>query len=74
METSFKDVRSRLRVYRRYPFQKPGRIRQSFADHDQIVEAVSKGASEAAGKAMRDHVSIGGRVFADLVVEMARRS
>lgn len=73
LETSVKDVRSRLRVYRRYPFQKPGRIRQSFADHGQIVEAISKGDSEAAGKAMRDHISIGGRVFADLVVEMARR-
>jgi DNA-binding GntR family transcriptional regulator len=74
LETSVKDVRSRLRVYRRYPFQKPGRIRQSFADHGQIVKAISKGDSEAAGKAMRDHISIGGRVFADLVVEMARRT
>jgi DNA-binding FadR family transcriptional regulator len=38
------------------------------------VKAISKGDSEAAGKAMRDHISIGGRVFADLVVEMARRT
>jgi DNA-binding FadR family transcriptional regulator len=52
----------------------PRSLRQSFADHSQIVEAVSKGDSEAAGKAMRDHISIGGRVFADFVVEMARRS
>jgi DNA-binding GntR family transcriptional regulator len=74
LEASVKDVRSRLRIYRRYPFQKPGRMRQSFSDHGQIVEAISKGDGEAAGKAMRDHISIGGRVFADLVAEMGRHS
>ena len=74
LETSVKDVRSRLRVYRKYPFTKAGRIRQSFADHEQIVEAISKGDAEVAGAAMRDHISIGGRVFADLVVQMGRHS
>jgi DNA-binding GntR family transcriptional regulator len=73
LETSVKDVRSRLRVYRRYPFTKAGRIRQSFADHEQIVQAISKGDGETAAAAMRDHISIGGRVFADLVVEMRRQ-
>jgi DNA-binding GntR family transcriptional regulator len=74
LETSVKDVRSRLRVYRRYPFTKAGRIRQSFADHGQIVDAILKGDGEAAAAAMRDHISIGGRVFADLVVQMRRQA
>ncbi|WOH75601.1 GntR family transcriptional regulator [Bradyrhizobium sp. NDS-1] len=74
LETSIKDVRGRLRVYRRYPFQKPGRIRRSFADHAQILEAILRGDEETAGSAMRDHISVGGRVFADLIVEMGRRS
>jgi DNA-binding GntR family transcriptional regulator len=74
LETSVKDVRSRLRVYRRYPFTKAGRIRQSFADHGQIVDAIMKGDGEAAASAMREHISIGGRVFADLVVEMRRQA
>ncbi|MER8824736.1 FCD domain-containing protein [Mesorhizobium sp. M0991] len=73
LERSVKDVRGRLRVYRRYPFQKPGRIRQSFSDHAQILDAILKGDDKAAGDAMRDHISIGGRVFADLVAEMGRR-
>jgi DNA-binding GntR family transcriptional regulator len=74
LETSVKDVRSRLRVYRRYPFTKAGRIRQSFIDHSQIVDAIQKGDGEAAAAAMRDHISIGGRVFADLVVEMRQQA
>lgn len=74
LETSVKDVRSRLRVYRRYPFTKAGRIRQSFSDHAQIVQAISRGEGDAAAAAMRDHISIGGRVFADLVADMRRRA
>lgn len=73
LERSVKDIRGRLRVYRRYPFQKPGRIRQSFSDHARILDAILKGNGEAAGDAMQDHISIGGRVFADLVAEMGRR-
>ncbi|MDK1378287.1 MULTISPECIES: GntR family transcriptional regulator [unclassified Sinorhizobium] len=74
LEANIKDVRRRLGVYRRYPFQKPGRILQSFSDHGQVIAAISKGDGEAAGKIMRDHISSGGRVFADLVVEMRRQS
>lgn len=74
LEANVKDVRSRLRVYRRYPFTKAGRIRQSFSDHGQIVDAILKGDGETAGAAMRDHISIGGRVFADLVAEMRRQA
>jgi DNA-binding GntR family transcriptional regulator len=73
LEANIKDVRGRLRIYRRYPFQKPGRILQSFTDHGQIVAAISKGDGETAGRIMRDHISIGGRVFADLVAEMRRQ-
>jgi DNA-binding GntR family transcriptional regulator len=74
LEANVKDVRARLRVYRRYPFQKPGRLLQSFSDHGLIVAAISKGDAEAAGRIMRDHIEIGGRVFADLVIEMRRHS
>ncbi|MGM5022167.1 GntR family transcriptional regulator [Tardiphaga sp. 367_B4_N1_1] len=74
LEANIKDVRARLRVYRRYPFQKPGRLLQSFTDHGQIVAAIAKGDPEAASVIMRDHIEIGGRVFADLVVEMGRQA
>lgn len=74
LEASVKDIRGRLRVYRRYPFQRPGRILQSFKDHSDIVSAIMKGDGETAARVMRDHISIGGRVFADLVIEMVRYS
>jgi DNA-binding FadR family transcriptional regulator len=37
------------------------------------VAAIAKGDPEAASVIMRDHIEIGGRVFADLVVEMGRQ-
>jgi DNA-binding GntR family transcriptional regulator len=70
LESSIKDARARLRVYRRYPFQKPGRIQQSYRDHDAIVTAIVNGDAKAASLAMHDHLTTGGRVFADLVAQM----
>ncbi|MGU3326667.1 GntR family transcriptional regulator [Methylobacterium mesophilicum] len=70
LEGSIKDARARLRVYRRYPFQKPGRIKQSYRDHDAIVTAIVNGNTEAASLSMHDHLTTGGRVFADLVAQM----
>lgn len=72
LEQSIKETRARLRVYRRYPFQKPGRIQQSYQDHCTIVSAITRGDGHAADQAMRDHLTTGGRVFADLVAEAAR--
>jgi len=70
LEANIKDVRGRLRAYRKYPFQSSGRIAQSVSDHAQIVAALSKGDAETAGRVMRDHIMVGGRVFADLVAQM----
>lgn len=70
LESNIKDIRTRLRIYRRFPFQRPGRIRQSFSDHEAIIAAIVRGDGETAKKAMRDHLTTGGRVFADLVAEL----
>lgn len=67
LETSIKDARTRLSVYRRFPFQKPGQIHRSFADHDRIARAIVQGDAAAADGAMRTHLTAGGRIFADLV-------
>ncbi|MGU3539891.1 GntR family transcriptional regulator [Methylobacterium sp. A54F] len=74
LEASIKDARARLRVYRRYPFQKPGRMQQSYRDHDAIVTAIVGGDAEAASLAMHEHLTTGGRVFADLVAQMRSAS
>ncbi|OYX74362.1 MAG: hypothetical protein B7Y95_07365 [Rhizobiales bacterium 32-66-11] len=72
LEFNIKDMRARLRVYRRYPFQKPGRIEQSHADHAQIVDAILRGDGATANRVMHEHITTGGRVFADLVAQMPR--
>lgn len=72
LEKSVKDMRARLRIYRRYPFQRPGRMAQSHADHGAILAAIRAGDADAAGAAMEEHMTTGGQVFADLVAEMPR--
>jgi DNA-binding GntR family transcriptional regulator len=74
LEANIKDMRSRLRLYRRYPFQRPDRIRQSFEDHGQIVDAIMKGDGDAASRIMEEHMTTGGRVFADLVAAMRQQT
>jgi len=72
LEAALKDMRGRLRIYRRYPFQKPGRMAQSHADHATICAAIRAGDAETAGTAMEIHMTTGGQVFADLVAEVPR--
>jgi DNA-binding GntR family transcriptional regulator len=71
LEAAIMDARTRLRIYRRYPFQRPGRMAQSHEDHEMIVKGISRGDGAATARAMRKHLTIGGRVFADLVARSA---
>lgn len=70
LESNIKDLRSRLRIYRRFPFQRAGRIQRSFNDHQAIIAAIMRGDGEAAKLAMHEHLTTGGRIFADLVAEL----
>lgn len=73
LESSIKEARARLRVYRRYPFQNPGRMLQSFRDHEAILSAVLRYDGGSASLAMHEHLTIGGRVFADLVAQASKQ-
>lgn len=64
-----RDIRRRLRIYRRYPFQRAGGMEQSCAGHQAILEALIAGNDKAAGSTMREHVA-GGLSFLDLVAEL----
>ena len=64
-----RDIRCRLRAYRRYPFQKSGGMERSLAGHEAILKALNAGEDVAAGAAMREHVA-GGMTFLDLVAEL----
>ncbi len=64
-----RDIRRRLRVYRRYPFQRAGGIARSLAGHEMVLAAIVAGQDRAADAAMREHVA-GGLSVLDLVAEI----
>lgn len=61
-------VRLRISAYRGRMFEKPGRLAASQREHERVVACILKGDPDAAAEAMRDHISLGGKVFADLVL------
>jgi DNA-binding GntR family transcriptional regulator len=64
-----KDIRRRLRLYRRYPFERPGGMERSLQGHQQVIEALLAGDEKLADMAMRDHV-VGGLSFLDFVADL----
>ncbi|MEM6681444.1 MAG: GntR family transcriptional regulator [Pseudomonadota bacterium] len=52
------DLAKRLQPYRRKTLQKQFRIKQSWAEHEAILEAFRRGDAEAAERQMRAHTSI----------------
>jgi DNA-binding GntR family transcriptional regulator len=66
-----KATRNRLRAFRRSGFETANRIRGSFAEHGRVMEAIASGDDAAARDAMIEHISVGGRVFADVVAAMS---
>jgi DNA-binding GntR family transcriptional regulator len=70
LEQQVLEIRRRLRIYRRYPFERVGGVPGSFEGHDTVVQAILSGDDKAAGEAMRDHVTTGGRAFHDFIAEM----
>jgi DNA-binding GntR family transcriptional regulator len=69
LATHVRDIRRRLRIYRRYPFQRAGGMERSLTGHQAVLRALTAGDDAAAGSAMREHVA-GGLSFLDLVAEL----
>ncbi|HYP83888.1 GntR family transcriptional regulator [Variovorax sp.] len=63
-------MRLRMRHPQRSLFDRPNRIRHSLAEHQTIVAAILAGDEDAAFKAMTDHISSGGNVYADAIASM----
>ena len=63
-----RELRLRIATYRGRLFERAGRMAQSQEEHTSVVRAILAGDSEGAAEAMRNHVLIGGKVFADLVL------
>jgi len=56
LEETTLSVRQRMQPFRRNQFRLLGRLGNSFAEHDKVVEAVLRGDAGAAEAAMREHV------------------
>ena len=60
-------LQKRLQPFRRLQLRVRGRIRQSLDEHRQILKAVEDGDGEAAGLLLRQHVTVQGEKFFDLM-------
>ena len=62
-----KKLHKRLKPFRRMQLRVRGRLPQSMSEHHQIVAAIESGNAEAAATTLRDHISIQGEKFHDLM-------
>lgn len=52
----YRKLLNELALYRRHSLGQPGAMRSSVEEHRRILAAIQSGDSDAAGKAMRDHI------------------
>jgi len=62
-----RSLRNRVAPYRRYVTYQPGRMVDSIAEHEQVLDAIRKGEGDTADRLMRDHVNILGDRVADFI-------
>ena len=67
-------LQKRLKPYRRMQLHLRGRLAQSAAEHEAIVEALARGDQDAAAHAMRVHVAVQGEKFRHLLSSLKRTS
>jgi len=63
-------LQRRLRPFRRLQLRLRGRLKQSMAEHEAIVAALSDGDGERAAAEIRDHVSVQGEKFYHLMANL----
>ncbi|MEM5522314.1 GntR family transcriptional regulator [Sulfitobacter sp. AS59] len=64
-------LQKRLRPFRRQQLRLRGRMAQSMAEHEAIVDALVSGDSEGAANALRNHVSVQGERFHSLMTGLS---
>ena len=60
-------LQNRLKPYRRVQLRFRGRMAQSLAEHEEIIEALKLGDPELAAKLLRAHVTVQGEKFQQLM-------
>jgi DNA-binding GntR family transcriptional regulator len=64
---------NRLAPYRAYQLNRPGQLPRSFDEHQEIVNAITDGDGDAAYRLLRDHVTLDGELFGDLIASLNAR-
>lgn len=72
LATQAKRLQKRLQPFRRVQLRFRGRIEQSMAEHELIVKALSNGDVELAENTLREHVSIQGNKFHQLIASFGK--
>lgn len=67
LESEALRLQNRLKPYRRVQLQFRGRMAQSLAEHDEIIEAVKSGDADRAAALLRSHVTVQGEKFQQLI-------
>ncbi|MFZ6849569.1 GntR family transcriptional regulator [Undibacterium sp. RuRC25W] len=70
LSTQALNLHRRLRPYRRLQLRVRDRVKMSFHEHDQVVEAIMAGDGEQAAQLLRGHIIIQGERFADLIASL----
>ncbi|CAN5748104.1 GntR family transcriptional regulator [soil metagenome] len=65
-------MRGRMRHPQTSMFDRPGRIRNSMAEHNAVLQAILAGDEELACRLMTGHISSGGNVYADAIATMTQ--
>ncbi len=60
-------LQNRLKPYRRVQLRFRGRMAQSLAEHETIIQALRVGDAELAASALRGHVTVQGEKFQQLI-------
>jgi DNA-binding GntR family transcriptional regulator len=61
---------NRLSPYRAYHIHRPGELQRAYAQHQQIVDAIVAGDSDAAHRLLFEHVTLDSDLFADLMANL----
>src|SRR6202171_4087120 len=67
LEETATRIQHRVSAFRRHQLRAPGRLAQSFAEHEAILNAILSGEAEKADRLMHHHIDVVGDTFADLV-------
>lgn len=63
-------LQNRLKPYRRIQLKFRGRLKQSMAEHDDIVDAIKEGDDARASAILRQHVAVQGEKFHQLMASL----